>query len=107
MTPNNVVDLKTFVPAKDFALSKRFYLDLGFTENWGNEQMAELQLGGYRFLLQSFYVKDHAENFMMHLMVEDADAWWAHINAIGLTEKYDLHRVRPPELQPWDFECCI
>ena len=101
MTPNNVVDLKTFVPAKDFALSKRFYLDLGFTENWGNEQTAELQLGGYRFLLQSFYVKDHAENFMMHLMVEDADAWWAHIKAIGLTEKYDLHMARPPELQPW------
>src|SRR5436189_5556790 len=79
MTPNNVVDLKSFVPARDFALSRRFYLDLGFTENWGNEHAAELQLGGYRFLLQNFYVKEHAENFMMHLLVEDADAWWAHI----------------------------
>jgi uncharacterized glyoxalase superfamily protein PhnB len=101
MTPNNVVDLKSFVPAKDFSLSKQFYLDLGFTENWGNEQAAELQLGGYRFLLQNFYVKEHAENFMMHLMVEDADAWWAHIKAAGLTDKYHLYMARPPELQPW------
>jgi len=43
MTPDNVVDLKSFVPAKDFALSRRFYLDLGFTENVGNDQAAELQ----------------------------------------------------------------
>jgi hypothetical protein len=103
MTPNNVVDLKCFVPAKDFALSRQFYLDLGFTENWGNDQAAELQLGAHRFLLQNFYVKAHAENFMMHLMVEDADVWWSHIKATGLIEKYDLHMAmaKPPALQPW------
>lgn len=101
MTPNNVIDLKAFVPAKDLALSKRFYLDLGFKENWGNDQAAELELGGFRFLLQNFYEKVHAENFMMHLMVEDADAWWAHIVAAGLTEKYQLHMAKPPALQPW------
>jgi uncharacterized glyoxalase superfamily protein PhnB len=101
MTPNNIIDLKAFVPAKDFALSKRFYLDLGFKENWGYDQAAELQLGGFRFLLQNFYVKAHAENFMMHLMVEDADVWWAHIKATGLIEKYEPYMAKPPELQPW------
>jgi uncharacterized glyoxalase superfamily protein PhnB len=101
MTPNNVLDLKPFVPAKDFALSRQFYLDLGFTENWRDEQTAELQLGGFRFLLQGFYVKDHAENFMMHLMVKDADEWWTHIKDVGLTEKYQLYMAKPPELQPW------
>ncbi len=101
MTPNNVVDLKSFVPARDFSLAKRFYLDLGFTENWGNDQVSELQLGAHRFLLQNFYVKAHAENFMMHLMVEDADAWWTHIQAVGLVEKYDLQMAKPPVLQPW------
>ena len=101
MTPDNVVDLKSFVPAKDFAVSKRFYLDLGFKEKWGNDQAAELELGGYGFLLQNFYVKDHAENFMMHLMVEDADAWWDHIEAISLADKYQLYMAKRPELQPW------
>jgi uncharacterized glyoxalase superfamily protein PhnB len=101
MTPDNVVDLKPFVPARDFALSKRFYLELGFTENWGYDQAAEFQIGGYRFLLQNFYVKPHAENFMMHLMGEDADAWWAHIESIGLVQKYSLGMAKPPTLQPW------
>ena len=27
-----VVEIKAFVPAKDFELSKRFYADLGFTQ---------------------------------------------------------------------------
>ncbi len=101
MTPNNILDLKAFVPARDFALSRRFYLELGFTEIWGNEQAAEFQAGQFRFLLQNFYAKEHAENFMMHLMVEDADTWWQHIQATGLTNKYDLHMARPPTLQPW------
>jgi uncharacterized glyoxalase superfamily protein PhnB len=101
MLPQNVVDLKSFVPAKDFALSRQFYLDLGFTEKWGNDQVAEMQVGEHRFLLQNFYVKPHAENFMMHLMVEDADAWWAHIKETGIIEKYGLNMAKPPALQPW------
>src|SRR5688572_5937060 len=101
MTPNNVLDLKPFVPTKNFAQSRQFYLDLGFTEKWGNDQVSELQLGGHRFLLQNFYVKAHAENFMMHLMVEDADVWWAHIKETGVIEKYGLGMAKPPTLQPW------
>lgn len=101
MTPNNTLDLKPFVPAKNFALSRQFYLDLGFSENWGYDQVAELQLGSHRFLLQNFYVKELAENFMMHLMVEDADVWWVHIRETGLLEKYKPGVAKPPTLQPW------
>lgn len=101
MATKKVLDLKAFVPAKDFALSRRFYLDLGFHENWGNDQACELELDGYRFILQNFYVKEHADNFMMSLIVEDADEWWDHINRIGLLEKYDLYMAKPPALQPW------
>ena len=101
MAPNNVLDIKPFVPARNFALSRRFYRDLGFQENFGNDQVAEFELGGFRFLLQNYYLKDWAENFMMHMMVKDADAWWAHIQAIGLTNQYKLHVAKPPTLQPW------
>jgi hypothetical protein len=55
-------------------------------------------LEGYRFLLQNFYVKDHAGNFMMSLMVEDADKGWEHIQSAGLSEKYKLYMAKPPEL---------
>lgn len=101
MAANKVLDLKTFVPAKDFELSRRFYLDLGFRENWGNKEVCELEIDGYRFLLQNFYVKEQAENFMMSLTVENADEWWDHINSSGLLGKYGPHMAKPPALQPW------
>jgi hypothetical protein len=101
MTPRTVLDLKCFVPARDLSLSRQFYLELGFIEKWGNDEVCELELSGFRFLLQNFYVKDHAENFMMHLMVENADDWWEHIRHLGLVEKYNLSMAKPPTLQPW------
>ena len=50
MLPSPVTDLKAFVPAKDLELSKTFYADLGFTTNFANDQIAELQIGSFRFL---------------------------------------------------------
>jgi uncharacterized glyoxalase superfamily protein PhnB len=101
MVPSKILNLMAFVPAKDFGVSRQFYRDLGFHENWGDDQACELELEGYRFILQHFYVKDHAGNFMMSLMVQDADKWWEYIQATGLVKKYDLHMAKPPELQPW------
>ena len=101
MLPSPVIDLKAFVPAEDAELSKRFYTDLGFTINWSNEQIAELQIGSFRFLLQPFYVAEHAGNFVMHLSVEDADAWWAHIQRQEMDKRYPGIMCRPPTMQPW------
>ena len=101
MLPSAVTDLKAFVPTKDSELSKRFYTDLGFIINWSNEEIAELQIGSFRFLLQTFYVAQHAGNFMMSLSVEDADAWWEHIQRRGFTKKYPGIVCKPPEMQPW------
>jgi uncharacterized glyoxalase superfamily protein PhnB len=101
MPPSLVIDLKTFVPAKDSELSKKFYTDLGFTINWSNDQIAELQIRSFRFLLQTFYVAEHAGNFMMSLTVEDADAWWEHIQRQEFTKKYPGILCKPPEMQPW------
>ncbi len=96
-----VTDLKAFVPAKDLELSKKFYSDLGFTINWTKDQIAELQIGSFRFLLQKFYVAEHAGNFMMSLSVEDADSWWEHIQRRELAKKYPGILCKPPEVQPW------
>jgi uncharacterized glyoxalase superfamily protein PhnB len=101
MYPSPVTDLKTFVPAKDSELSKKFYTDLGFTINWSDQQVAELQIGSFRFLLQTFYVAEHAGNFMMSLSVEDADAWWDHIQRKEFAKKYAGIVCTPPKMQPW------
>jgi hypothetical protein len=75
------VEIKAFVPSKDFALSKQFYQDLGFKLAWSSEDLAYLRSGDSSFPLQNFYVKEHADNFMMHLLVEDVDARWGHVEA--------------------------
>lgn len=101
MVPSTVLNLAAFVPARDYELSRRFYRELGFHEKWGDAQACELALEGFSFILQDFYVKDHAGNFMMHLMVDDADKWWESIQSAGLPQKYALHMAKPPALQPW------
>ena len=101
MNPSPVTDLKTFVPARDLELSKAFYADLGFTINWSNDEIAEVQVGSFRFLLQRFYVAEHAGNFMMSLSVEDADSWWEHIQRREVAKKYPGIMSKPPEMQPW------
>ena len=94
------IETKAFVPARDFELSKRFYRDLGFTMASDGGGVAYFHHGDASFLLQDFYVAELASNFMMHLLVEDVDAWHASIVASGLAQTYGV-KVGPVELQPW------
>ena len=94
--PNmTTVEIKAFVPARDFALSRRFYQDLGFTLVWSDDDLAYFRHGHSSFLLQNFYREDHANNFMMHLLVEDVEAWWRHTQTQQITEKYKA-KAEPP-----------
>jgi hypothetical protein len=93
--------VRPFVPAKDFALSKRFYETLGFEKELDSTDVASFGFGSSAFLLQNFYVQEWAENFMMQLMVDDLDAWWTHIESLDLPGKFPVQPPRPPALQPW------
>lgn len=101
MLPSPVIELNAFVPARDLRLSIQFYLDFGFELDFSNDEIAKFRMGSVGFLLQKFYVQQHAENFMMSLMVQDADCWWQHFQSINLREKYPKIMLKPPELQPW------
>jgi catechol 2,3-dioxygenase-like lactoylglutathione lyase family enzyme len=94
------IEIKAFVPARDFELSKQFYQDLGFDMAWSSDELAYFCHGDSAFLLQNFYVKEHADNFMMHLLVEDVDAWWQHVVDQGIAAKYGV-KAEPPQDQPW------
>jgi uncharacterized glyoxalase superfamily protein PhnB len=52
------------------------------------------------FLLQDFYKEELAHNFMMHLLVEDVDAWYANLHSLGISQKYGV-RIGSVALQPW------
>ncbi|MGE0367297.1 MAG: VOC family protein [Phycisphaerales bacterium] len=94
------VEIKAVVPARDFKLSKRFYVDLGFELESLSDDLAYFHAGKCAFLLQRFYVREYADNFMMHMLVEDVDAWWSHVEGRQLATKYGV-RVNPPEDRPW------
>jgi len=92
-------DVKVFVPAKDFGLSLEFYKLLGWQENFVNddEGIAELELAGHRFYLQNHYNKTWAENFMLHLTVDDANAWYQHVVQIMDKGDFPNVKVRAPQ----------
>jgi len=88
------------VPAKDFAKSQQFYQDLGFDLVWSQDGLAYFRCGASSFLLQEFYRKEHADNFMMHMLVEDVEAWWTHVSAAGLEKTYGI-KLEPPADRAW------
>lgn len=100
MTNLRVVEIKAFVPARDFALSRRFYQDLGFELASNSDGVAYFHHGDASFLLQDYYVEALAKNLMMHLLVEDVDAWWARIQALDIAGSYGV-KVGALEQQPW------
>jgi hypothetical protein len=94
---DSVISLRPFVPAKDFALSKRYYLDLGFSVAYEHPGIAGLALGSHEFLLQDYYVEEWAGNFMMQLLVRDVDGWWAFVQTLDLPGKYGVPPADPPK----------
>ena len=94
------VELKPFVPAKDYELSKRFYQDVGFTLASDNEGVAYFHHESASFLLQNFYVEELARNFMVHLLVEDVDAWWTRLRDARIADNYGV-TTSQVEPRPW------
>lgn len=96
MTPH-IKDLKAYVPAKDFELSKRFYTALGFslTEGWGGT--VDCELDGCRFRLQDYYVRDWADNFMIVMRVEDVEVWHRHVRTMRDSGEFPEMRIKAPE----------
>ena len=90
-----------FVPARDFALSCRFYEALGFQAADNDPDVRYYGRGESGFLLQNFYVKKWAENFMMAMHVPDLDEWWAFVEQIVSSGEFPGIRANPPQLEDW------
>lgn len=96
----SVTEIKAFVPSKNFELSKQFYKDLGFTMASEGGGIAYFHFGHVSFLLQDFCAESFAENFMMHILVEDVSSWWNHVQASGVLSTYGV-KITDMEEQPW------
>ena len=82
-------------------LNHFFYRDLGFANPWSSEKLSYFHHGDHcAFLLQNYYVKELAENLMLHLLVEDADAWWQRLREIDIAGRHGV-QLGEPEDRAW------
>ncbi len=91
---------RPFLPTRDFGRSKRFYEALGF-EKLLDGDVAIFKVGSSSFILQRRYQEEWVENCMMQLMVDDVDAWWAHITRLDLPKRFGVRPPQAPAVQPW------
>ena len=97
--PADPESILTFVPAKDFAVSCRFYERLGFLPADDDPDVRYYGRGATGFLLQNFYVKKWADNFMMAMHVPDLDAWWAEVQEVIDSAEFPAVRAKAPRLE--------
>ncbi len=98
--PSGTERARAFLPTKDFEVSKAFYVAVGFTLVLEGD-VAIFATGESEIILTRFYQKDYAENFMMQILVDDLDAWWARISSLNLPERFSVPAPKEPSMQPW------
>ena len=62
--------------------------------------VAIFAVGESEIILTRFYQKEYAENFMMQILVDDLDAWWARISSLNLSERFGVPAPKEPAMQP-------
>lgn len=100
-----VKSIRSFIGAKDFETSRRFYRDLGFTESVISINMSYYRIDeAHGFYLQDAYVEDWVNNTMIFLEVENVDEYLSAVAAIGLPEKYPGVKLSGIRIDHWGSE---
>jgi hypothetical protein len=71
-----VMAMRPMVPAKDFEISKRFYIELGFQPKTLTDRLVEMQLGAFSFILQTdiqYRAMERLRDFRKDLFWPDSD----------------------------------
>jgi catechol 2,3-dioxygenase-like lactoylglutathione lyase family enzyme len=101
---HKATSIRAFLGAKNFAISRRFYQDLGFEESVISHNLSYFNTGELGFYLQDAYVQDWVDNTMIFLEVDDVDRYWQEISALDLPSKYENVRLVPIRVQDWGKE---
>jgi hypothetical protein len=101
------LSLQPFVPSgKDFAQSKNFFTDLGFTISWEEGDYIGFEKDECRFILQKYDNKEFAENLMISVAIENADDFYKELKEKDLEQKYGI-KFTSPVHQPYGKEVNI
>ncbi|HYG16219.1 MAG TPA: glyoxalase [Bacteroidia bacterium] len=107
MMPANieVKTLRTFVPAKNYTISQQFYQHLGFELIRLTDDLSLCKAGIFEFILQNYYHKGWADNFMMHMDINNVDAWWDYLQSVNLEKDFKGIKLMPPVNEGWARVC--
>lgn len=99
-SPPPVRRVAVWIPCRDQAVSERFYTALCGPPVERSGGFVMYRWAETALWLQDFYVREWAENTVLYLGVEDADAWHAHLLAVRERQAPDL-RIGAPRDEPW------
>ena len=100
-----IFSLRTFIGAKNYAISKQFYTEIGFEIHDIDSGMCLIRIkGNLCFYLQNAYVKDWINNSMLFLEVEDLDAFYVWMLEKKLTHIFKGVRITEIRNESWGRE---
>jgi hypothetical protein len=99
--------IRPFIGAKNYALSRQFYQDLGFQEVILSVNMSYFKSDNLGFYLQDAYVKDWVDNTMIFMEVDDVLLFYNNLLALALPSKYEGVKLTPIREQLWGSECYL
>jgi catechol 2,3-dioxygenase-like lactoylglutathione lyase family enzyme len=99
--------IRPFIGAKNYAVSRKFYQDLGFEESIISPDMSYFKTNEMGFYLQDAYVKDWIDNLMIFMEVDDVKRFWNELLALNLTAKYDTVKLTSVRELAWGRECFV
>ena len=98
--------IRTFLGARQFDISRKFYRELGFQERIISKDMSyfivDKHLG---FYLQDYYVRDWINNSMVFLEVDNVQRYWSELQELGLHNQYKNVKLTPIKEYDWGCEC--
>lgn len=57
-----------------------------------------MQLGMFSFILQDYYVREWADNFVVHVTVSDVGLRWDHVVSLDVPARYGV-KIQAPQSQ--------
>lgn len=102
---NKAKSIRSFIGAKNYQESIRFYQILGFKVDAVSHNMSVVKVNDdIAFYLQDAYVKEWIENTMIFLEVEELEPYWEAMKVLGLPDKFPGVKLSKIRQDTWGNE---
>lgn len=101
---HHIKSIRTFIGAKDYNLSRQFYLDFGFEEIKTSDKMSYFKHGDFGFYLQDYNIKKWIDNSMIFIEVDNVENHLDNLKKLNLVSKYNGVKISDIHYNDWGNE---